>query len=223
MATNRRLVFRNSELYHVFNRGMDKRPTFTNQRELKRAKELMRFYQYKNTPTRFSQFNLLTKELQEESWEKIKKGPKLVEIICFCLMPNHFHFLLKQLEEKGISNFVANFTNAYTKYFNTKYQRTGPLFTGVFKAVHIESDEQLIHLSRYIHLNPVSSSLVEESQLENYSWSSYPRYLQHKDDDIIESESVLSFFKTANKYQEFVLDNASYAKELDKIKHKILE
>ncbi|MBI2011538.1 transposase [Candidatus Daviesbacteria bacterium] len=223
MATKRKIVFINNGFYHVFNRGIEKRPIFTNQWELKRAEELMKFYQYQNTPIRFSQFNLLSKERQQEIWEIISTSKKLIEIICFCFMPNHFHFLLKQLEDKGVATFIANFTNAYTKYFNTRYQRIGPLFEGVFKAVYVETDEQLIHLSRYIHLNPVSSSLIETSKLENYVWSSYPNYLTNKNDNIIERKLILSFFKSVAEYKRFVLDQASYARELNKIKHKILE
>ena len=83
-------------------------------------------------------------------------------------MPNHFHLLLKQTIDNGISHFLSKFTNSYTKYFNTKYNRVGPVFQGVFKSVHIESDEQLMHLSRYIHLNPVVSAVVEKQNLLSY-------------------------------------------------------
>lgn len=223
MATNRKLVFINNGFYHVFNRGLDKRPTFTNTWELNRALELMEFYQYKNTNIKFSRYKKLTSDKRLETWTKISKGPKLVEVICFCLMPNHFHLLLRQLEDKGIAIFMSNFINAYTRYFNTKSKRTGNLFEGVFKAVYIEDDEQLIHLSRYIHLNPTTSSLINIKQLEKYPWSSYPNYLCLRNDNIIKKEAVIDFFKLPAKYKDFVVNQAAYAKELHKIKHKILE
>lgn len=183
----------------------------------------MEFYQYKNTNMKFSRYKKLAPDKKLEIWTKISKGPKLVEVICFCLMPNHFHLLLRQLEDKGVAIFMANFVNAYTRYFNIKSKRIGNLFEGVFKAVYIEDDEQLIHLSRYIHLNPTTSSLIDIKQLEKYQWSSYPNYLDHRNDNIIKREAVIDFFKYPAKYKDFVVDQAAYAKELHKIKHKTLE
>ena len=82
---------------------------------------------------------------------------RVVDLICFCLMPNHFHLLLRQIEEDGIVKFVRNFQIGYSRYLNEKEKRSGALFEGQFKAVRVENDEQLIHVSRYIHLNPYSS------------------------------------------------------------------
>lgn len=93
-------------------------------------------------------------------------------------MPNHFHLLLKQTKENGISKLVANFQNSYTRYFNLKNERVGPLFQGVFKALRVKTDEQLIHVSRYIHLNPYSSSVIKSfEELKRYPWSSVEEYL----------------------------------------------
>lgn len=137
-------------------------------------------------------------------------------------MPNHFHFLLKQIAEDGISNFLSKFTNSYTRYFNTKHQRVGPLFQGAFKAVHIETDEQLIHLSRYIHLNPVSSIVIPKKDLLTYPWSSLPAYI-HSNTRIVNTVPVLNHFSSVEDYKLFQLDHISYAKELEKIKHLRLE
>lgn len=109
---------------------------------------------------------------------------------------------------------MANFSNSYTKYFNTKYQRVGPLLQGIFKAVHVESDEQLIHLSRYIHLNPVSGFIVRPEELASYQWSSYPGYLKNLDEG---AKAVMDFFKSPKDYQKFVLDQVDYAKKLKEI------
>lgn len=224
MATNRKIVFINDGFYHVFNRGIEKRPVFTDKREFYRAKELLRFYQYKKIPIKYSHFKSLPREKQQRLWEILVQSGRIVEIISFCLMPNHFHLLLKQIADKGVSQFVANFTNAYTKYFNIKHERIGSLFEGVFKAVYVENDEQLIHLSRYIHLNPVASSLINTVQLEGYTWSSYPEYVLEKSGDkIIKNNQVLDMFKSIADYKSFVLDQINYAKELEKIKHKVLE
>lgn len=224
MPTNRKLVFANDEIYHVFNRGVEKRPTFIDKRELNRAMLTLDFYRFAKPPLKLSKLLVTPKDEQVKLLEKLKRDYKqLVEIICFCLMPNHFHFMLKQKVEKGISTFVSTFTNSYTRYFNTKHDRIGPLFEGIFKAVRIESDEQFIHVSRYIHLNPVSSFLIKPEELEDYEWSSYPEFLGLSDKKVVAKDLVLDFFPSVEAYKEFVLDQVDYARQLDLIKHLTVE
>jgi len=117
---------------------------------------------------------------------------------------------------------MAKITNAYSHYFNTRYDRIGHLFQGNFGAVRIESDEQLIHTSRYIHLNPVSSYLIEIKDLLDYEYSSYPEYINDTR-GFINTKEVLSYFKNKNDYRKFVEDQADYARKLENIKHLILE
>ncbi len=223
MATNRKIVFRNGEIYHVFNRGLDRRNIFTTTREFERIKQLIKFYRHKKTPSRFSQVMQQPKDIRKNLLENLYKSEKLVDVLAFCLMPNHFHFLLRQNSENGLTKFVANATNAYTKYFNTRYKRVGPILEGVFKAVLVETDEQLIHLSRYIHLNPVVSSIIEENQLNKYSWSSYPEYLSLSEDGIVEKAIILAMFKSVKDYQKYVVNQIDYAKKLEAIKHLAFE
>ncbi|MCR4305988.1 MAG: transposase [Candidatus Daviesbacteria bacterium] len=223
MATIRKLVFRDGEIYHVFNRGMDRRTTFTEKREFERMQKLIRFYRHKDIPIRFSKVIQQPEDTREKILGALYQGEKVVDILSYCLMPNHFHFLLKQKTEKGIPSFISNITNAYTKYFNTKHERTGPLLEGVFKAVHIESDEQLVHVSRYIHLNPVVSGVIAENELENYQWASYPEYLSLSNMEISQKDLILDMFKTVKVYREFVNNQIDYGKQLEVIKHLILE
>jgi len=224
MPTSRKLVFANNEIYHIFNRGVEKRPTFTDKRELNRALLTLDFYQCAKPPIKLSKFLVISKDEQIKFFEKLKKDyEKLVEIVCFCLMPNHFHFLLKQKMEKGISTFISNLTNSYTRYFNTKHDRIGPLFEGVFKAVRIESEEQLVHTSRYIHLNPVSSFLIKPEELKEYQWSSYPELLGLSDKNLVTKDLILNFFPSIEVYKKFVLDQVDYARQLELIKHLTLE
>jgi len=224
MPTNRKVVFANDEIYHIFNRGVEKRPTFTDKRELDRGIKTLDFYRFANLPLKLSKFLVLSESEKTKFIQKVQAdSQKLVQIICYCLMPNHFHFLVKQVKEKGVSIFAANFTNSYTKYFNTKHERVGPLFQGLFKAVRVESDEQLIHVSRYIHLNPVSAFLIRPDQLESYQWSSYLEYLDLSSEKIADKEIVLDLFSSKEKYRQFVLDQVSYARELENIKHLVLE
>src|SRR3990167_2761716 len=219
MATIRKPSLINGELYHVFNRGLDRRPTFTDKRELGRAVDLIKFYRHKIVPMRYSQLLDQAVEIRSKILEELFKSARNVDIVCYCLMPNHFHFLLKQVSENGIRKFISNFTNSYTRYFNTKNERSGPLFQGIFKAVHIETDEQLIHLSRYIHLNPVVSGVIHENQIEAYPWSSYKEFINSENKEICGKDLVMNFFKTPTEYGKFVKDQVDYAKKLESVKH----
>lgn len=153
----------------------------------------------------------------------LTKGEKLIDILTFCLMPNHFHFLLRQIVNDGTSKFLSNLQNSYTRYFNTKHQRTGPLFLDQFKAVRIETDEQFLHVSRYIHLNPYTSYVVKDFEgLKRYPWSSFPEYFEERA-GICEKETILGFFKNSRAYERFVFDQADYQRKLHTIQHLLLE
>jgi len=185
---------------------------------------LIKYYHFAHSPLSFSKFKKLSRRQREKTYQDLrKKDSLLVEVICFCLMPNHFHFLLKQVADQGISKFLADFQNSYARYFNAKNKRIGSVFQGPFRAVLIESEEQLIHLSRYIHLNPYSSAIVRSpSSLLNYSWSSFQEYLGWEN-GFCQKEAILSSFSSLEKYRKFVFNQADYQKQLEKIKHLIQE
>ncbi|MEK7553088.1 MAG: hypothetical protein AAB504_00130 [Patescibacteria group bacterium] len=136
-------------------------------------------------------------------------------------MPNHFHFLVKQLEDGGITWFMQRLANSYVHYLNIKHRRVGPLFQGRFKNILVDSDNQFLHLSRYIHLNPLVSNLTTD--LKKYAWSSYPSYISNYNDNLSESKFILENFKSEGGYERFVLDQADYAKSLEDMKHHILD
>ncbi len=210
----RRIIpFVNGYYYHIYNRGVEKRSIFENNRDYGRFIKTIKYYQVEGPKPKLSKF------LNSSSF-KLKLNNKLVEIICYCLMPNHFHFLIKQLKEGGITEFVSKLSNSYTKYYNTKHTRVGPLLQGEFKAVLVESNEQFIHLSRYIHLNPIASLLVKD--LKNFRWSSYEEYINNTQ-GICFKEEILNSFKTPQDYQQFVLDQVSYAQSLERIKHHLID
>lgn len=220
----RKTIFANDEIYHVFNRGIEQRPTFISKREYDRAILTLDFYRFQKPPLRLSKVLLLKSDERENFFLKLKKEAKiLIEIITYCLMPNHFHFLLKQKVENGLAKFLSNFTNSYTRYFDSKHERIGPLFQGTFKAVHIGTDEQLLHVSRYIHLNPVSSFVIKDEKLDSYPWSSLPEFLGEEGKGICNKEIVLSQFSSKEKYRRFIHDQIDYAQKLEKIKHLLLE
>lgn len=214
-----------NQFYHTFNRGINKQPIFLGIRDYKRALEVLEFYSFTNPPVRFSKFLLLANQQRINLLANLRRErDKLVEIISFALMPNHFHFLLEQKKDNGISKFMANFQNSYTRFFNTKYHKIGPLLQGQFKTVRIEDENQLFHLNRYIHLNPYSSFVVKKIvDLNKYPWSSFQEYIEKSEIEICSKEIILSSFKNVKAYQQFVFDQADYQRELDKIKHLTLE
>lgn len=134
-------------------------------------------------------------------------------------MPNHFHLLLRQVRDNGVHEYMRKVGNSYAKYFNTKHNRVGSLFQGVFKAVSVENDEQLIHLSRYIHLNPYVSDITRD--WEHYPYSSFSEFTGKP--LVCNPKPILELFKDQEDYINFILDHQSYANELAKIKHLILD
>lgn len=224
MPTNRSTVLASGEVYHLFNRGVERRPTFTQKREYQRAAELIDYYHFADTPIRYSQVLLLPADNQRALWEKLRSDYKReLEILAYCLMPNHFHLVVRQMVNGGTSRFAANFTNSYTKYFNTKHEREGPLFQGAFKAVRVETEEQLLHVTRYIHLNPVTSFLIPLEELVAYPWSSYREYLGEKGRNLCKTTWMHSHFRTVQAYKTFVEDQADYARRLENIKHLAID
>ncbi len=184
----------------------------------------MHFYQYQNPPLAYSHFKDLAKERQAKFIAGLSKNKQtLVDVICFCLMPNHFHLILKQNQDKGISDFLGNIQNSYAKYFNLKRKRTGSLFQSGFKAVLIEDDDQLKHVSRYIHLNPYTSMLISKPEnLNQYLWSSFSQYTGIKN-GFCQCGIILDQFKSRAEYKSYVLNMADYQKKLGEIKHLIKE
>ena len=209
--------------YPIFNRGVARLPTFVTEHDYQQAMLGLNYYRFIKPPIKLSRFKRLNLQSKAELLDKLSgTGDKLVEIVSFVFMPNHFHFLLKQVADDGIAKYLSLFTNSYTRYFNTKHNRIGPLFQGVFKAVRIESNNQLLHLSRYIHLNPFVSNIVTKTDLSTYPWSSLPSFLSGTK-DCVESKIVVSQYKDFSKYRDFVLNHADYARELEYIKHMTLD
>lgn len=220
----RKIIFTTGEIYHVYNRSIANFPLFLKSRDYQRFLETAEYYRNKKPGLRFSFSERLNKELKERFLEELKKRNSfLVEIYTFALMPNHIHFLLKQIQDNGIADFMRNLQNSYAKYFNTKYNRSGAVFQALFKAVRIETQEQLIHVSRYIHLNPVSSFLIKIENLVNYRWNSFRDYIDVQTNSFIKSEFILENFSSIKEYEKFVKDQASYQQEIEKIKHLALD
>lgn len=205
------------EYYHVFNRGNNKQQIFLDNRDWIRFLFLILHLQ---SPTTFfnmsrdvnyyvkhSVFNIA----EDEIYEIVKN--RTVELISFCLMPNHFHLILKEFSEAGISQYMQRILNGFTKYFNTKYKKSGHLFQGPYKIVHVEDNEQLLHLSSYIHRNP--RELKQWRQRENeYPWSSHQDYYdENRWGPLLSQSIILDQFEDKNEYHQFM--KTSTAKLLD--------
>lgn len=131
-----------------------------------------------------------------------------VSIHSFCLMPNHFHLLLRQNSSNGMTEFIRSVCTAYSMYFNKKYERVGSLFQGIYKAVNVLEDEYIIHLSRYIHRNPLKLTGFNPVNLEEYPYSSMSTYLNQAQRPWISTKTLLDYFENSKNpilsYKEFV-------------------
>jgi len=192
----RKFNFAEGEIYHIYNRGTDKRKIFTNR------EDLYRFF------LSMQEFNTLNPigSIYEKSFDKNKENNKketLVEFIAYCLNPNHYHFIVKQVSERGVEKFMQRLGTGYTKYFNKKNTRSGVLFQGRFKASHIASNEYLLHASAYVNLNFKIHKLKKDA-LYHSSWGEYTK----KDiGGICSKEIILKQFESVSNYVNFAEDS----------------
>lgn len=208
------------EYYHIFTRSIAKYTIFNNGADFARMIELLNLFHFTNLDYTYPAFKKLIRKTQDEILADIQnKGCKSVEIIAYCPMPTHLHLILKQLEDNGISNFMSRVLNSYSRYFNIKHERTGPLFEGRFKSVCIKDDIQLLHTTRYLHLNATSAGLVDKP--EDWQFSSYGEYIGTSNRNIC-NLSVLPDF-SPEKYKQFVNDQKSYQQSLQIIKNLMID
>lgn len=167
--------------YHIYNCGVERRDIFLQTHDYHRLLDTISFYLFKQSIA-YSQYLELTAEAKQAYNTLNPKGlEKLrVKLVSFCLMPNHFHLLVKPVWENGITQFVSDISNSYTRYFNIKYERLGRLFQGIFKSKEITTEQSLLQVSRYIHLNPVKSTktnpLGSFRNPADYPFSSYQEW-----------------------------------------------
>lgn len=222
IVPGRREVFKNGGYYHVFNKTIDDRQIFVNGVNTQLFLDIIRFYRAEIRNISFSQYLHLPEEIQNILNKKItSKKYHRVKILCYSLMPNHFHFLLKQTKENGIQSFMANIANSFTRFLNTKSKRTGPFFLPRFKAVVIHNHEQLIHTSRYIHLNHYSSGILRTIEdIDMSSQCSYSDYVKKRKSTIADTNFILGLFNNDRKlYKKFTEDHADYQRTIESIKH----
>lgn len=181
--------------YHLYNRGVAKENIFIDVQDFKTFLSYLKLYL---TPIVLNSPVSPSKQLKNFFGE--------LSLLCYCLMPNHFHFLIFQENFTAITSFMRSLMSKYSRYFNTKYQRVGPIFQGKLKAVKITSEEQFLYLSKYIHRNPLTI-LPARSDLAGYKYSSYQNYLGQFNQTWINTSEILSYFSKTNpgeSYKNFV-------------------
>ena len=208
------------EYYHLYNRGNSKQKIFHDNEDYFRFMSLLFAC---NSENNFRIFSLGV----EESPYDFERGKQLVAIGSFCIMPNHFHILITQLEEKGISKFIQKILTAYSMYYNKKYKHTGGLFEGKFKSEHADSDRYLKYLFSYIHLNPIKiiqkdwkeAGIKNKKEaleyLYNYQYGSYIDYLGIKraQNNILNLEAFPKYFPNKKLFIKEIFEWLNYNKQ----------
>ena len=218
----RKIPLVKEEIYHIYTRSIAGFKIFNSEKAFRRMLEAIDFYSIENPPCKYSLFlKRNEKSINGDNTFQPDHTKKIVRIFAYCLMPTHIHLIVKQFINNGISLFLNLILKSYSKYFNAKYNRKGPLWEGRFKNVLVETNEQFLHLTRYIHLNPTSASLV--SKPEDWEFSSYREYIGwvKEDKKICDFSHYLDMDFAA--YKKFVEDHIDYQRKLEQIKHLTLE
>jgi putative transposase len=196
-------------IYHLYNRGVEKRVIFTDDYDYKvfincLKEALLSPSQLPKTTINFT--------LKGETFQGMAKAVKnfhdKIQLLAYCLMPNHFHLLVKQTDDHDIDAFMRSIGTRYSIHFNKRHKRVGTLFQGPYKASLIEEDVYLLHLSRYIHRNP----LPFMKDVRNWHYSSYGEYIGKRKTSWINTQVILEYFKPAvlsafkdvQSYRQFV-------------------
>ena len=217
---SRILPFSTGEYYHIYNRGTEKRDIFLDKADYLRFIVLL-YISNNIEAVHISNLREQGKFLRDII--NLERKETLVDIGTYCLMPNHFHLLIKEKREGGISEFMKKISTGYSMYFNKRYERTGRLFEGTFKSVHADSDEHLKYLFAYIHLNPIKlinpvwkeggirNSVEAKLFLNGYSFSSYLDYTmkarnngKRPESKILNKNVFPEYFSTEKDFESFI-------------------
>jgi len=199
----RNTIFSVKEFYHIYNRGVDKRDIFMDSNDVARFLICMSVF---NTKDPIGSIYECLREEAAFGSSAPKTTPeinKLVNFIAFCLNQNHYHFILEPLVDDGIQKFMHKLSTGYTNYFNEKYRRDGSLFQGKYKAIHINSNEYLLHLSVYVNLNYKIHKDLNKKWMENLSISSFNEYIRKSLKSFCTKDIVLGQFRNSKEYQSF--------------------
>jgi REP element-mobilizing transposase RayT len=227
----RKTEFVDGEYYHIYNRGVDKRDIFIDDKDYKRFLLSMNLLNNEKAVGSIRDRLKLLKERERivanrasnpvgTGVESLFAVKPLVTIVAYCLNPTHYHFILKQNTENGITEFMKKIGSGYTSYFNKKHKRSGSLFQGRFKSVHIDSNEYLLYLTTYVNKN----NYIHGYDNENWIYSSELDYIGKRNGNLCDREIILGQFNNdCKKYEEFMKENVLYLKNKKDLERLILE
>ncbi|MFA6269924.1 MAG: transposase [Candidatus Paceibacterota bacterium] len=199
--------FAKGEIYHIYNRGVGKMNIFKDEEDFK-------VFLFRLKENLFPEL-IKRRDLSKSNYRRKILPPNSFDLIAYCLMPNHFHLLIKQNSEISISVLVLKLCGGFSKYFNKKHNRVGSLFQDKFKAVRIQKNKQLMWTSLYIHENPLKAEIT--SNLSNYKWSSYSDYAGLENNNLCKKEAILGQFNSPKTYLNYFKTS-----ENKKIKNKMI-
>lgn len=211
---NRKDIFSEGEFYHLYNRGVEKRDIFSSDADHKRWLSILKHFNDETPAEHVSKrlkFSDKNSEVAPRNFSEEKIA--LVDILAYCLVPNHYHLLVHERREGGIVEFMRKIGTGYTMYFNKKYERVGPLFQGRFKSSHVARNEYFQYIPHYIHLNALDAlspgwknrgnTREDIRKIESYTWSSAKSYLDPTiKDEILNKELIREVFGEQKEYRE---------------------
>lgn len=221
-ARNRTKKYTENGFYHIYNRGVEKRVIFTDDQDYAVFLSYIRDYltpkKEKDLLLRLSDPNISWREKDKiNKLLRLKNYYDEVALLAYCLMPNHFHFFLKQKSKNSINQFLHSLETRYTMYFNRRHKRIGPLYQDIYKAVSVDHEEQFVYLSKYIHKQALAS---QGPALRNDQPSSYPEYIGERKTEWVHQEEILSYFSKTNPgltYRAFVEESDDFSSMQNKL------
>ena len=188
--------------YHIYTRGVNKQPVFAQAEDYKVFLNLLKRY-------------LSISPTKDKNGAMYPHFYSKLELLCFCLMPNHIHLLVYQKDKGAMQSLMRGVMTSYSRYFNKSQARSGPLFESRYKASRVDKQTYLEHISRYIHLNPRS--------WRNYAYSSLPYFVKNWHAEWLMPGRVLNIFRSPEEYKNFLKDYESYKQTLDEIKAELAD
>lgn len=213
----RKNYFRENTFWHLCNKSISNFGIFKDPSNSRRFIEVLDYYNNSNFKVKYSL--AIKNNIYSYNNLLIPKNDSFIKILTYCIMPDHYHLVLKILKRDILSKYINDIENSYTHFFNRKFDRKGPLWQSSFRSVLIKTIEQLLHVTRYVHINPTTSNLVDKP--EDWPFSSYK--------DIISNSKFLKEFlpeisiSNPKSYKKFIEDNIDYQKKLKHIKKLLLE
>lgn len=212
----RKYSFKSGCFFHVFNKSIANYSILKDLNNSQRFVDILDYYNNLEVKPSFSTY--LKANLEFKNQILIPRSTAKIKFITYCIMPDHYHLLIKILCDYTLSKYINDVENSFTRFFNIKFERKGPLWQSSFKAVKIKTNEQLLHVSRYVHINPTTSNLVTKP--EDWVFSSYRNFISTK--ETLKNIYEISI-RRSDAYKKFVDNRINYQKSLKIIKKLLIE